>query len=208
MTHKIWFISLFFFSIACNKAHSNTQEPNSHDANNKDAVSVSKHIHVADWGIILKHHAGLAKLMKKRPKPVIYKKNHWIKHQKEQFNFNFPYSHKSNLFIVLEKVTGAPPKNLSEASKRWEGDKRGSDGVKNVQFYGLRHKKVRGPGSRSGGRYRHMLVSEISGYVILPLTKSSYVQCHVHVVESDPTSKKFNEYFDLCRSMSKIKSSN
>jgi hypothetical protein len=220
------------FCIACNKPVKNNQE-HKPPKNLNDPILVSKKpgkkpiatkapvkkkvvvknpvlvkiegIYIRKWGVKFSKHSEIQKKLTARPKPTIYKKTEWIKNYTQAYSFNFQYSFSSNIFLDLEKVTGPPPKSLKEASKSWSGKKQGEDQVKNSRFFGRRLKRVRGPGSCGGGRCKHMLINEISGYVVFPLSKNSYIKCHIYVNDSDAKSKKFQDLFNFCLSISKVK---
>jgi hypothetical protein len=173
----------------------------------KDGVLINeKEIIFKKWGVKTKYSKEFAKSLKKRTKPVLYKKTNFRKYSEEVYSFNYKYSYFSNLFIDLRKIYGPVPKKLMKFEKYFDGTINGKTGVKGKLKYGVGIKRVRGPGHCSRGRCRHMLVDQLNGYVIFQQNSKSYVKCHVYVTrESDIKAKKFNEYFDLCKSIRNIK---
>ena len=173
----------------------------------KDGISINNRaIIFSRWGIKTPFHPGLASRLRQKSKPFVYRISRYIKHQRESFNFRFNYSSRSVLFMELSRVHGKAPAQLSRSRPAPMGKSRGYRGATGKVRYSVEVKKARGPGNCRGRRCRHRLVDQVAGVAILPLTDRMHMRCKVTVDQvSNPRSKKFLSYFNICRSLDTVK---
>ncbi|MBN2724501.1 MAG: hypothetical protein JXR95_10560 [Deltaproteobacteria bacterium] len=166
---------------------------------------------IPEWNVKLKVDEKLLSRLKNKS-PYVTKKSRWIKYYSETFNENFTLANGSNILnFQLTKTRRSPPKNLTEVSSWWTGEKVGEDVLKKNLFLGFRKDEIRGPGSCGGGRCMHMTIPEISAFVLLPIDGENYVQCslkwssEIHSVYALKNHDFFKKLLKGCLSLQLIK---
>ncbi len=155
------------------------------------------------WGVELMPSPALKKKFTEKPKPHLWTGS--TGPAMESYYFHFPHGRRNSVTFELRYIKAKAPKELEKLDEQPNfGDGQGYKGTKGDLRYVVGFKRVRGPGSCSHGRCMHMLVTELNGYALLPLTKDTHLLCHVYITEEDnPKDPDFKSLFDACLSLRK-----